>query len=103
MTLAGDPIQPGGCPRIDISSQIEAFRKNKHSHMFDIGVFAYLRALFFRNNEELRIKGILGQPPRHLYPLEFFRGKSKKKMKVSDASLFSIGFFHHNGKAHVDK
>jgi hypothetical protein len=32
--------------------------------MFDIGVFAYLRTLFFRNNEELRIKGLLGQPPR---------------------------------------
>jgi len=26
--------------------------KNKHSHMFDIGVYAYLRALFFWNSEE---------------------------------------------------
>jgi len=26
----------GGCPRIAIFSQIEAFSKNKHSHMCDI-------------------------------------------------------------------
>ncbi len=26
----------GGCPRIAILSQIEAFLKNRHSHMFDI-------------------------------------------------------------------
>ena len=32
--------------------KIEKFLKNKHSHMFDIGVYAYLRALFFRNSEE---------------------------------------------------
>jgi len=31
--------------------------------MFDIGVYAYLRALFFRNSEEFGQKGILGQPP----------------------------------------
>jgi len=27
--------------------EIEALRKNKHSHIFDIGVYAYLRVLFF--------------------------------------------------------
>ena len=32
--------------------------------MFDIGVYAYLRALFFHNNDELGERGILGQPPR---------------------------------------
>jgi len=26
----------GGCPRIVIFSQIKAFLKNKHSHLFDI-------------------------------------------------------------------
>jgi hypothetical protein len=31
--------------------------------MFDIGVYAYLRALFFENSEELGRKGILGQAP----------------------------------------
>jgi hypothetical protein len=54
----------GACPRIGISSQIEKFSKNKHSHMYDIGVYAYLRALFFENSEELGEKGILGQDPR---------------------------------------
>ena len=32
--------------------------------MFDIGVYAYLRALFSHNNDELGESGILGQPPR---------------------------------------
>ncbi len=27
----------GGCPRMPILFKIEAFSKNKHSHMFDIG------------------------------------------------------------------
>ena len=31
--------------------------------MFDIGVCAYLRVLFFENSEEFGKKGILGQPP----------------------------------------
>jgi hypothetical protein len=31
--------------------------------MCDIGVYAYLRALFFENSEELGGKGILGQAP----------------------------------------
>jgi hypothetical protein len=54
---------PGAYPRIGISSQIEKFSKNKHSHICDIGVCAYLRALFFENFEELGRKGILGQAP----------------------------------------
>ncbi len=33
-------------------SIIETLFKNKRSHMFDIGVCAYLQLLFFRNNEE---------------------------------------------------
>jgi len=47
----------GGCPRIGISSQIEVFRKNKHSHIFNIGVSLRLLTYeyyFFKNNEELR-------------------------------------------------
>jgi hypothetical protein len=35
------------------------------------------------------------------YPLEFFRGKSKKIMKVCDASFLSIGFFPYNGNTQV--
>jgi hypothetical protein len=35
--------------------------------MFDIGVYAYLRALFFQNNEELGKKDVLGQPPSQLF------------------------------------
>ena len=36
----------GACPRIGIFSQIEVFLKNKHSHVGDIEVYAYLRVLF---------------------------------------------------------
>ncbi len=43
----------GVCPRIAILSQIKAFLKNTHSHIADIGVCAYLRALYFLINEEL--------------------------------------------------
>jgi len=43
---------PGACPRIGILFKIEKFLKNKHSHMFNIGVYVYLRALFFGNSEE---------------------------------------------------
>ena len=42
----------GACPRIGILFKIEAFTENKHSHIYDIGVYAYLRALFPVNNEE---------------------------------------------------
>jgi len=35
--------------------------------MFDIGVYAYLRALFFGNSEEFGQKGIFGQPPSFYY------------------------------------
>ena len=42
----------GACPRIGILFKIEKFLKNTHSHIVDIGVFAYLRALFFGNSEE---------------------------------------------------
>ena len=44
--------------------KVEAFRKNKHRHIVNIGVYAYLRALFFLNNEEFGHKCILGQAPR---------------------------------------
>ena len=43
--------------------KIEKSQKNKHSHMFDIGVYAYLRALFFCDSEEFGRTGTLGQPP----------------------------------------
>jgi len=36
-----------GCPRIGILFKIEELLKNKHSHICDIGVYAYLRVLFF--------------------------------------------------------
>ena len=42
----------GACPRIGILFKIEKFLKNTHSHIDGIGVFAYLRALFFGNSEE---------------------------------------------------
>jgi hypothetical protein len=42
----------GACPRIGIWVKIEKFSQNKHSHIVDIGIFAYLRALFFDNSEE---------------------------------------------------
>jgi len=32
--------------------EIEAYEKNNHRHMLDIGVCAYLRAFFFGNSEE---------------------------------------------------
>jgi len=55
----------GACPRIGILFKIEAFLKNKHSHMFDISESraSLTGALFLRNNEEFGQKGILGQPP----------------------------------------
>ncbi len=31
----------GGCPRIDILFKVEAFSKNKHSHMFDIASIVF--------------------------------------------------------------
>jgi hypothetical protein len=31
----------GGCPRIGIFSQIEAFWKNKHSHIYDIASIVF--------------------------------------------------------------
>jgi hypothetical protein len=37
---------PGACPRIGILFKIEAFLENKHRHIVNIGVYAYLRALF---------------------------------------------------------
>ncbi len=56
----------GGCPRIAILSQMKAFPKNTRSHIVDIGVVvygrcvgAYLRALFFQNNEDMEQKRIL--------------------------------------------
>jgi hypothetical protein len=33
----------GACPRIDIFSQIEAFQKNKHSHIDDIASIIFLK------------------------------------------------------------
>ena len=54
---------PKNLPENSIFSQIEAFRKNKHSHMFDIGVYATYEHCFFDNNEELGKKGIRGLPP----------------------------------------
>ena len=44
--------QLGACPRIGVLVKIEKFSQNKHSHITDIGIFAYLRALFFENSEE---------------------------------------------------
>jgi hypothetical protein len=52
--------------------KIEAFRENKHRHIFNIGVYAYLRALFSLNNEEFGQNGIFGQPPRHQMVLYSF-------------------------------
>jgi len=37
-----------GCLRISIFTQIAVIRKNKRSHVGDIEVCAYLRALFLR-------------------------------------------------------
>jgi hypothetical protein len=56
--------QLGACPRIGILFKIKAFIKNKHSHIYDIGVYAYLRASFSMDNEEIRQNGILGQAHR---------------------------------------
>ena len=75
----------GGCPRIEIFSQIEAFFSNKaypkgtsygrNIHLVlsvsqvvpkersDERAYAKLRALFSKNNDELGKKSILGQPP----------------------------------------
>jgi hypothetical protein len=54
----------GGCPGIGIWVKIEKFPENKHSHIVDIGVYAYLRALFSGNSEEFEQKalsdGLLG-------------------------------------------
>jgi len=36
-----------------LPAQIEVFRKNKRSHIVNIEVSAYLRALFYENNEAL--------------------------------------------------
>jgi hypothetical protein len=44
---------PGACPRISIFIQIEVFRKNKHSHIGDIEVYAIYEHYFCDNNEEL--------------------------------------------------
>ena len=38
--------------------------------MADIGVFAYLRVLFFQDNEEFGEKCIVGQPPSPDHPPE---------------------------------
>jgi hypothetical protein len=52
----------GGCPRIEIFSQIEAFFENKHTpRALPAGRNMHLvfRALFSKNNTELGEKGIL--------------------------------------------
>jgi len=42
----------GAYPRIGVLFKTEAFWENKHRHIVNIGVYAYLRALFSQNNEE---------------------------------------------------
>ncbi len=36
---------------LGFSFKVEACLKNNHRHIIDIGVFAYLRGLFFQHNE----------------------------------------------------
>jgi hypothetical protein len=58
--------QRGGCRIIAIFSQIKAFSKIKRSHIVNIGVYAYLRALIFENNEDMGEKGIIRQTPSEI-------------------------------------
>jgi len=53
----------GACPRIGILFKIEKFKKNKHSHMFDIASIIFLKfRRVWAGKRRLR-KRILGQPP----------------------------------------
>jgi len=43
--------------RDQVSEDSEAYEKNNHRHIVDIGVYAYLRGLLFSYNEDIGAKG----------------------------------------------
>ncbi len=53
----------GGCPRIGIFVRIKDRSKKKRRHIIDIGVYAYLRVLFFEYDAESGTNNIFGQAP----------------------------------------
>ncbi len=83
------------CSIIGILGKIEKFSQNKHSHIVDIGVFAYLRALFFANSEEFGQVSADSERPlsnsllgNHLYIyIKEKHSMEKALMKISNVLL----------------